>query len=72
MSVSGAMPMAGNGGSPAGGPRESIVLITRLWDLECRHQLGVISPADYRRAVSALRSGLQYGEASASEAVDER
>lgn len=39
-------------GSPL---REAIDLVSNLWDIECRHQLGKLSRAEYRQAVAALR-----------------
>lgn len=35
--------------------REAIDLVSNLWDIECRHQLGKLSRAEYRQAVAALR-----------------
>jgi hypothetical protein len=41
--------------------REAIDLVSNLWDIECRHQLGKISRAEYRQAVAALRGDLENG-----------
>ncbi len=44
----GALPWLGNS-------RETIELVSKLWDIECRHLLGKLTRAEYRRAVVALR-----------------
>ena len=46
---------AGGGLSWLGNSRETIDLVGKLWDIECRHLLGKLSPAEYRHAVVALR-----------------
>jgi len=46
---------AGGGLSWLGNSRETIDLVGKLWDLECRHLLGKLTRAEYRHAVVALR-----------------
>ncbi|MCB4359074.1 hypothetical protein [Quatrionicoccus australiensis] len=45
-----------DGGLPwLGNSRETIDLVGKLWDIECRHLLGKLTRAEYRRTVVALR-----------------
>ncbi len=37
-----------------GDSRETIELVGKLWDVECRHLLGHLTRAEYRQAVVAL------------------
>lgn len=46
---------AGDGLSWLGNSRETIDLVGKLWDIECRHLLGKLTRAEYQRAVVALR-----------------
>jgi hypothetical protein len=46
---------AGSGLSWLGNSRETIDLVGKLWDIECRHLLGKLTRAEYRRAIVALR-----------------
>lgn len=46
---------AGGGLSWLGNSRQTIDLVGKLWDIECRHLLGKLTRADHRRAVVALR-----------------
>ena len=41
-----------------GDSRETIELVGKLWDVECRHLLGSLTRAEYRHAVVALRGDL--------------
>ena len=63
----------GNGLPQAGSPRTAIALISELWDIECRHQLGEISRSEYRRAVKTLRDKYEYSGTieSAKGKIDE-
>lgn len=61
------METAGNGLPHAGSPREVIELVTNLWDIECRHQLGEISRGDYLQAIAAVRLGKMLGEGNGDE-----
>jgi hypothetical protein len=45
---------AGGGLSWLGNSRETIDLVGKLWDIECRHLLGKLTRAEYQRAVVAL------------------
>lgn len=53
--MSRALAMARQGLPYVGSRREAIDLVSNLWDIECRHQLGKLSRAEYRQAVAALR-----------------
>ncbi|MFZ2971636.1 MAG: hypothetical protein WA049_03280 [Ferribacterium limneticum] len=46
---------AGGGLSSLGNSRDTIDMVGKLWDIECRHLLGKLTRAEYRRAVVALR-----------------
>lgn len=46
---------AGGGLSWLGNSSETIDLVGKLWDIECRHLLGKLTRAEYRRALVALR-----------------
>lgn len=46
---------AGGGLPWLGNSRETIDLVGKLWDIECRHLLGKLTRAEYRRALVALR-----------------
>ena len=57
-----------------GRPREIISLISYLWNIECRCQLGEISRAEYLQAVRTARRGFENGDAMVKpmEMIDER
>lgn len=52
--------LAGRRLPPAGSLREVIDLVGNLWDIECRHQLGKLSRAEYRQAVAAVRAAASH------------
>lgn len=47
---------------PTGSPRQAADLVSTLWDIECRHQLGDLTRVEYRQAVLALygKFGREY------------
>lgn len=53
--MSRALAIAGQGLLYVGSRREAIDLVSNLWDIECRHELGKLSRAEYRQALAALR-----------------
>lgn len=57
-----------------GRPGEVISLISHLWNIECRRQLGEISRAEYLRAVRTARRSFENGDAMVKpmELIDER
>lgn len=67
MLMSRTMGTAGKGLPHAGSPREIVELVTNLWDIECRHQLGEISRGDYLQAIAAARLGKRLGEDNGDE-----
>ena len=52
--------LAGRSRLPAGSLREVIDLVGNLWEIECRHQLGKLSRAEYRQAVAAVRAAASH------------
>ncbi len=47
--------------------REAIDLVSDLWVIECRHQLGILSRAAYLKAVAARRRAAQTSKESHDE-----
>ena len=47
--------------------REAIDLVSDLWVIECRHQLGILSRAAYLKAVAARRRAAQRSEENNDE-----
>lgn len=57
---------AGGGLSRLGNLPETIDLVGKLWDIECRHLLGKLTRAEYRRAVVALCGSTRWQSPTAN------
>jgi len=57
---------AGGGLSRLGNLPETIDLVGKLWDIECRHLLGKLTRAEYRQAVVALCESARWRSSTAN------